>query len=146
MEIKHKRIQTLLLGLAARVGQAAAATMITESYHELGGGKLPLVPGKIWNNQQNIFHRWINGDTAAQRSKLRELVPAIHAALEAELAQQQGIHIRAAIANKECIEATNAALTGQPLAIVQQEAFEAIDALALLAGVKVHIAHERCAA
>ncbi|WP_234082955.1 toxin YdaT family protein [Enterobacter quasiroggenkampii] len=143
MEIKHERIQTLLLALAAKVGQAAAATMITESYHKLGSGKLPLVPGKIWNNQQNIYHRWINGDTPQQREKIRELVPAIYAAMEEELAYQDGIHLRAAIANKECVEATNAALTGKPRNIIQQETFEAIDALAQLAGVTVHIAHER---
>lgn len=142
MEITHEQIQTLALSLAAKVGQAAAATMITEEYHKLGGGNLPLVPGKIWNNQQNIFHRWLEGRTPHQRLKIRELAPAIRAAHEAELAQQQDTKVRAAIANRECIEATSAVLTGQPQAVIRQETLEAIDALAQLAGVTVHIAHE----
>jgi hypothetical protein len=146
MEIKHEQIQTLALSLAAMVGQAAAATMITEEYHKQGGGNLPLVAGNIWNNQQNIFHRWLEGRTPHQRLKIRELAPAIHAAHEAELAQQNRVQIDVATTNKECIEATSAVLTGKPQAVIRQEAFEAIDALAQLAGVTVHIAHERRAA
>jgi len=146
MEIKHEQIETLALSLAAMVGQAAAATMITEEYHKLGGGNLPLVVGNIWNNQQNIFHRWLEGRTPHQRLKIRELAPAIRAAYAAELAQQNRVQIDVAITNKECIEATSAVLTGKPQAVIRQEAFEAIDALAQLAGVTVHIAPERRAA
>ncbi|MDK9585448.1 toxin YdaT family protein [Lelliottia wanjuensis] len=146
MEIKHEQIETLALSLAAMVGQAAAATMITEEYHKLGGGNLPLVVGNIWNNQQNIFHRWLEGRTPHQRLKIRELAPAIQAAHAAELAQQNKVQIDVAIANRECIEATSAKLMGKSLAVIQQETLEAIDALAQLAGVTVHIAHERRAA
>lgn len=146
MEITHEQARMLALSLASKVGQAAAAAMITEEYLKLGGGNLPLVPGNIWNNQQNIFHRWLEGRTPQQRLKIRELAPAIHAAHTVELAQRQDAQIRAAIANRECIEATSAVLTGQPHAVIRQETLEAIDALAQLAGVKVHIAHERRAA
>lgn len=146
MEIKHEQIETLALSLAAMVGQAAAATMITEEYHKLGGGNLPLVVGNIWNNQQNIFHRWLEGRTPHQRLKIRELAPAIQAAHAAELGQQNRVQIDVANTNKECIEATSAVLTGKPQAVIRQEAFEAIDALAQLAGVTVHIAHVRRAA
>lgn len=146
MEIKLERIQTVALSLAAKVGQAAAAAMITEKYHELGGGNLPLVAGSIWNNQQNIFHRWLEGRTPLQRLKIRELAPAIHAASEADLAERNDTQIRVAITNRECTEATNAILMGEPPAVVRKETFEAIDALAQLAGVTVHIIHERRAA
>lgn len=146
MGIKHEQIQTIAFSLAAKVGQAAAAAMITEKYHELGGGNLPLVVGNIWNNQQNIFHRWLEGRTSHQRLKIRELAPAIRAASEADLAERNERQIRAAITNRECIEATNAVLMGEPPAVVQKETFEAIDALAQLAGVTVHITYERRAA
>lgn len=146
MEIKIERIQTLLLAMAAEMGQAAAAASITEQYHLLGGGNLPLVVGNIWNNQQNIFHRWLNGDTPLQREKLRELVPAIRAVMAAEQKKRADAHTRVAIANRECIEATSAVLTGKPRVVVYQETVEAIDALAQLAGVTVRITHERRAA
>lgn len=146
MEINHERIQTLLLALAAEMGQAAAAASITEQYHLQGGGDLPLVVGRIWNNQQNIYHRWINGDTQLQREKLRELVPAIRAVMESEQNKRDAIKWRVATANRECIEATNAALTGSPISIVRKETLEAIDALAQMAGVTVRITHERHAA
>lgn len=146
MEIKHDHTVTLLLAMAAEMGQAAAAASITEHYHALGGGNLPLVVGNIWNNQQNIFHRWIEGRTQQQRDKIRELVPAIRSVMRAEQGKRNDIQSRVANANCECIEATNAALTGQPAALIRKEAFEAIEALAQLAGVTVQIAHIRCAA
>lgn len=139
MEIKHERIQTLLLALAAEMGQAAAAAIITEKYHQLGGGSLPLVVGSIWNNQQNIYHRWIEGRTQQQRDKIRELVPAIQAVIRAEQKKRNDIQSRVAIANRECVEATNAVLMGSPISMIRKETLEAIDALALMAGVTVHI-------
>lgn len=69
MEIKHKHLESVLLAWAAEVGQAHAANAITAKYLHLGGDQLPLVEGKDWNNQQNIFHRWLPGNTAAQREK-----------------------------------------------------------------------------
>ncbi|HFP9643892.1 TPA: toxin YdaT family protein, partial [Escherichia coli] len=49
------------------------------------GGELPLVPGKDWNNQQNIYRRWLKGETEAQREKIQKLIPAILAILPREL-------------------------------------------------------------
>lgn len=143
MEIKHDHAVSLLLAMAAEMGQAAAAASITEHYHQLGGGNLPLVVGNIWNNQQNIYHRWLEGRTQQQRDKIRELLPAIRSVMRTEQARRDDVQSRVATANRECVEATNAALTGKPLAIIQKETFEAIDALAQLAGVSVHMVPER---
>ncbi len=46
---------------------------------------MPLVPGKDWNNQQNIYHRWLKGETKAQREKIQKLIPAVLAILPREL-------------------------------------------------------------
>ncbi|EIZ9749382.1 hypothetical protein QFV45_002672 [Escherichia coli] len=61
------------------------ANAITEEYLRQGGGELPLVPGKDWNNQQNIYHRWLKGETKTQREKIQKLIPAILAILPREL-------------------------------------------------------------
>ncbi|EOO0046276.1 hypothetical protein CLG76_RS26955, partial [Escherichia coli] len=53
MKIRHEHIESVLLALAAEKGQAWVANAITEEYLRQGGGELPLVPGKDWNNQQN---------------------------------------------------------------------------------------------
>ena len=50
MKIKHEHIESVLLALAAEKGQAWVANAITEEYLRQGGGELPLVPGKDWNN------------------------------------------------------------------------------------------------
>lgn len=88
MEIRHELIQAVVLAMAAETGQAHTANLITENYHQLGGGSLPLVVGSTWNNQQNIFHRWLEGRTLQQRTKIRELLPAIIASLPDGLAAQ----------------------------------------------------------
>ncbi|MCR9028373.1 toxin YdaT domain-containing protein [Citrobacter amalonaticus] len=85
MKIKHEIIQCVLLSWAAEVGQAHAANLITEKYLQLGGGSLPLERGKTWNNQQNIFHRWLNGETPKRIAKIRELLPSILLVLPGEL-------------------------------------------------------------
>lgn len=97
---------------------------------------------RLHNNTQ-IIQRAFRNDTPNYRRHAAALAPAIRSAMNAELARQDDTHTRVAIANRECIEATSAALTGKPLAVIQKETFEAIDALAQLAGVTVHIAHER---
>lgn len=88
MEIKHALIQSALLAMAAETSQAYTANLITEKYHQLGGGPLPLVIGKTWNNQQNIFHRWLEGRTPQQRERMRQLQPAIIESLPDRLAAQ----------------------------------------------------------
>jgi hypothetical protein len=81
MEIKHEHVEAVVLAWAAEVGQAHVANVITREYISMGGSQLPLVEGKTWNNQQNIFHRWLPGETPLQREKIRMLLPAILAAL-----------------------------------------------------------------
>lgn len=85
MKIKHEHIESVLFALAAEKGQAWVANAITEEYLRQGGGELPLVPGKDWNNQQNIYHRWLKGETKTQREKIQKLIPAILAILPREL-------------------------------------------------------------
>ncbi|ENH8393047.1 hypothetical protein ABWE28_005319, partial [Escherichia coli] len=85
MKIRHEHIESVLLALAVEKGQAWVANAITEEYLRQGGGELPLVPGKDWNNQQNIYHRWLKGETKAQREKIQKLIPAVLAILPREL-------------------------------------------------------------
>ncbi|HAJ2334541.1 TPA: hypothetical protein HMM68_04845 [Escherichia coli] len=85
MKIRHEHIESVLLALAAEKGQAWVANAITEEYLRQGGDELPLVPGKDWNNQQNIYHRWLKGETKAQREKIQKLIPAVLAILPREL-------------------------------------------------------------
>lgn len=66
MKIKHEHIESVLFALAAEKGQAWVANAITEEYLRRGG-ELPPVPCKDWNNQQNIYHRWLKGETKTQR-------------------------------------------------------------------------------
>ncbi|MCT6962720.1 toxin YdaT domain-containing protein, partial [Salmonella enterica subsp. enterica serovar Typhimurium] len=89
--------------------------------------------------QQNIYHRWIEGRTPQHCEKLLELAPAIKAAIEAEQRNRTDLHSSVANTNRECIEATSAKLTGQPQSIVRKEAIEAINELANLADLTVHI-------
>ena len=61
MKIRHEHIESVLLALAAEKGQAWVANAITEEYLRQGESELALAPGKDWNNQQNIYHRWLKG-------------------------------------------------------------------------------------
>lgn len=92
MEIKHEHIHCVLLAWAAEVGQAHAAEAITAEYLRQGGATLPLVAGNTWNNQQNIFHRWLDGSTPRRRAKIRELLPAILAVLPRSIRHRLSIY------------------------------------------------------
>ncbi len=92
MEIKHEHVECVLLAWAAEVGQAHAAEVITAEYLRLGGGSLPLAAGNTWANQQNIFHRWLKGETAQQRKKIRMLLPAILAVLPRTIRHRLSIY------------------------------------------------------
>jgi len=92
MEIKHEHVECVLLAWAAEVGQAHAAEVITAEYLRLGGGSLPLAAGNTWANQQNIFHRWLKGETAQQRKKIRMLLPAILAVLPRSIRHRLSIY------------------------------------------------------
>ncbi|EMO5715854.1 hypothetical protein RVW00_000791 [Enterobacter bugandensis] len=128
-----------------------AAELITEHHH---GDLLEPLTGiedaaeftrRLHNNTQ-IIQRAFRNDTPTYRRYAAVLVPAVRAAIDAEQAEKTDQQSLVATANRECIEATSAALTGKPRAVVQREAFEAIEVLAQLAGVTVHIVRERCAA
>lgn len=94
MEIKHELIRDTLRGWAAEVTQRTVALEITRSYFEKDMAKPRLSPieragGSVddiaWhNNKQRIF-RWIDSDTSAAKKKIRQLQPAILAALPVEL-------------------------------------------------------------
>ncbi|HCI7547439.1 Protein of uncharacterised function (DUF1019) [Klebsiella variicola] len=92
MEIKHEHVEMVLLAWAAEVGQAFAANAIAEEYVRIGGAQLRLVPGKTWSNQQNIFHRWLKGETELQREKIRLLLPAILRVLPREIRHRLSIY------------------------------------------------------
>ena len=92
MEIKHEHVEMVLLAWAAEVGQAYAANAITEEYVRSGGAELRLVPGKAWANQQNIFHRWLKGETEQQREKIRLLLPSILRVLPREIRHRLSIY------------------------------------------------------
>ncbi|ENQ6392663.1 TPA: hypothetical protein LVL98_000456 [Klebsiella michiganensis] len=92
MEIKHEHVEMALLAWAAEVGQAFAANAIAEEYARIGGNQLRLVPGKTWANQQNIFHRWLKGETELQRGKIRILLPAILRVLPREIRHRLSIY------------------------------------------------------
>ena len=92
MKIRHEHIEMALLAWAAEVGQANAANSIAEEYTRIGGDQLRLVPGKTWANQQNIFHRWIKGETELQREKIRLLLPSILRVLPREIRHRLSIY------------------------------------------------------
>lgn len=85
MKIKHEQLVDVFLAVAAEWGQAGAADAITEEYYRQGGGSLCLVPGKTWANQQNIYHRWLKGETPQQQEKIRLLFPALLGILPRDL-------------------------------------------------------------
>lgn len=107
MEIKHEHIKSVLLALAAEMGQDGAANAIADEYFRQGGGDLPLAPGKLWNNQQNIYHRWLDGSTPQRRAKIQKLIPAILAVLPRELRHRLSIfdtiHRRALLAAQDAL-------------------------------------------
>ncbi|EDQ2390382.1 hypothetical protein RU50_001302 [Salmonella enterica subsp. enterica] len=85
MEIRHENIRCALLAWAAESSQENVASTIAATYIRSGGKELPLTlitdpvgqRHESWRNQQNIFHRWLSGETPEQRRKLQLLLPAI---------------------------------------------------------------------
>ncbi|WP_421513889.1 hypothetical protein [Enterobacter ludwigii] len=100
---------------------------------------------RLHNNKQ-IIQRAFRNDTPNYLKHAEALSYAVRTAIDNELAQKDCMHYRAAKVNKECIEATNAVFTGKPLPVIRREGLEAIDALAQLVGVKVHIMPKQHAA
>lgn len=125
MEIKHEHIEMVLLAWASKVGQAFSANAIAEEYARIGGDQLRLVPGKTWSNQQNIFHRWLKGETAQQRKKIRMLLPAILTVLPSELSARlvlaNSMEYRALQMAKEAVnEAAEAYVAATVVDVVSQ--------------------------
>ncbi|MCD6615527.1 toxin YdaT domain-containing protein, partial [Klebsiella quasipneumoniae subsp. similipneumoniae] len=105
--------------------QAFAANAIAEEYARIGGDQLRLVPGKTWSNQQNIFHRWLKGETAQQRKKIRMLLPAILTVLPSELSARlvlaNSMEYRALQMAKEAVnEAAEAYVAATVVDVVSQ--------------------------
>lgn len=125
MEIKHEHVEMVLLAWASKVGQAFSANAIAEEYARIGGDQLRLVPGKTWSNQQNIFHRWLKGETAQQRKKIRMLLPAILTVLPSELSARlvlaNSMEYRALQMAKEAVnEAAEAYVAATVVDVVSQ--------------------------
>lgn len=85
MKIRHEHIESVLLPWQPKKGRRGSLTQLLKNICGRGGGELSLVPGKDWNNQQNIYHRWLKGETKAQREKIQKLIPAVLAILPREL-------------------------------------------------------------
>ncbi|WJV37342.1 toxin YdaT family protein [Raoultella terrigena] len=92
MEIKHEHIEMALLTWAAEVGQDNAANAIAKEYVLNGGTQLRLVAEGCWNNQQNIYQRWLKGETELQREKIRLLLPAILRVLPRDIRHRLSIY------------------------------------------------------
>jgi hypothetical protein len=84
---------------------------------------------RLHNNTQTI-RRAFRGDSPKYRRNAEALSYAVQAAMDAELADLAAEQLRAAVANRECIEATNAVLMRKPKEIIRKETLEAIYALA----------------
>ncbi|MCJ3066398.1 hypothetical protein LN032_03910 [Klebsiella pneumoniae] len=84
---------------------------------------------RLHNNAQ-IIKRAFRGESTKCRRKAEALSYAVQAAMNAELVELAAEQLRAAVANRECIEATNAVLMRKPKEIIRKETLEAIYALA----------------
>lgn len=134
MEIKHELLRDALHGLSRELGgNKAAASKVAEKYFELGMNSPEMhelgEENNLYNNTQNIFQRWITGDTPKQRQKIMQLQPAILAALPTEsrarLLAGNSIEYCATRALKEHQNAITAALLHAPLAVFDRECDEA---------------------
>ncbi|MEB4676059.1 hypothetical protein MXL54_14910 [Enterobacteriaceae bacterium G50] len=132
MEIK--KIGTELEQWAAEKGWKTITPMITAHHsgdllESLNVQDAKEYSRRLHNNAQ-IIKRAFRGDTPKYRRNAEALSYAVRAAMDAELSEQAAGQLRAALANRECIEATNAVLMRKPKEIVRKETLEAIYALA----------------
>ena len=94
MEIKHNHIRDALRSWAGEVSQSQVAIKITKAYFDLGlhSPVLQIVEhadgtvdyAALHNNKQQIF-RWLDSDRPRAVQNVEQLLPAILAALPAEL-------------------------------------------------------------
>lgn len=96
---------------------------------------------RVHNNGQ-IIKRAFRGTTPKYKRHAALLASAVRAAINAELAVQKDEQHRVAAASKEHSEVICAVLTGAPLAVVQKEAIEAINSIAVFVpGLVVQFVH-----
>lgn len=115
MKIRHELIREVVRALGPQENTAIA---LANAYHNLGGGELKLYcvtdPVKqfdlVRRNRLNLFrpeNGWLEGRTAEQRRKTRELLPAILVILPDDLAAQllvsESLEYRAMDAAEESI-------------------------------------------
>lgn len=132
MEIKKLAME--LEQWAAEKGWKTITPMITahhggELLESLNVHDVKEYSRRLHNNTQ-IIKRAFRGDTPKYRRKAEALSYAVKAAMNAEREELAAEQLRAAVANRECIEATNAVLMRKPKEIVRKETLEAIFALA----------------
>lgn len=145
--MKLNEIKTLSIELedwAKKRGWKKAAVMITEHHcgdllESLANTINPDEYARRLHNNTQIIQRAFRNDTPNYRRQAAALAPAIRAAIEAELEEQNDVCTRAVLANKECIEATSAVLTGKPMQVIRKEGTEAIEAIAAACGLTIQI-------
>ncbi|PVZ84839.1 hypothetical protein C9426_22050 [Serratia sp. S1B] len=134
MEIKHEQMRNALRAWAAEVGQRRIAELVTAEYQRraMTTPRLHLIEradGTIdfdaWhNNKQQIF-RWLDSDTSRAKQNIKNLLPAIKAALPpalwASLVAANSIEYRAVQALKQHQAAIEAALLRSPAAVFKRE-------------------------
>ncbi len=109
MIIRHENIRCALLAWAAESSQEDVASTIAATYIRQGGKELPLTlitdpveqRHESWRNQQNIFHRWLSGETPEQRRKIQLLLPEIPPLLRLRMEFADSIEYRAVIRARE---------------------------------------------
>jgi hypothetical protein len=145
MEIKTLHIE--LEAWADKKGWKCVTELITR--HHLGD-LLEVIDGvndvseyarRVHNNGQ-IIKRAFRGATPKYKRLAALLAPAVRAAIDTELAEQKDEQHRVAASSKEYSEVICAVLTGAPLAVIQKEAIEAINSIAVFVpGLVVQLAH-----
>lgn len=145
MEIKTLHIE--LEAWAAKKGWKYVVELITRHQQcELLETLDELVDGdefarRVHNNKQRI-QRAFDGTSKKHQLHAALLAPAVRAAIDAELAMQKDEQHRVAASSKEHSEVICAVLTGAPLAVIQKEAIEAINSIAVFVpGLVVQFAH-----
>lgn len=145
MEIKMLALE--LEQWAAEKGWKTVTQLITPHHYgnlleSLEGISEPEEFSRRLHNNKQILQRAFRGDTPTYHKHAAALSYAVRVAIEEQQAQQHDEHHLAAVANRECIEATSAVLLRKPQAVIYRETVEAINQLAkFLPGVKVQLVH-----
>ncbi|MHC5175446.1 toxin YdaT family protein [Serratia rhizosphaerae] len=95
---------------------------------------------RLHNNTQ-ILQRAFRTNTPHYRRQAERLSHAVRAAIDAEQKKRQEAHQLVAVANRECIEATSAALLCKPPEVIRRETIEAIESLTAVLDAFSHSEH-----